>query len=368
MESLVKMNKEFWPNKRVFITGHTGFKGAWMSLWLEHSGAIIKGFSLPPNTTPNLFEILGNKEYINSEFGDITNYNSLFKSMDEFKPDIVFHMAAQPLVRYSYENPLETYNTNVLGTVNLLEASRHIDSIKAIINVTTDKCYKNKEWTWGYREDEEMGGFDPYSNSKACSELVTSAYRDSYFKNNKIFLASARAGNVIGGGDWADDRLIPDIFRSIKNNRKLLIRNPYATRPWQHVLEPISGYLKLAQSLYEEGTGFAEAWNFGPNEDDCKSVKDIINYITPKLKRKLDYSLNEDPKLNKLHESQSLRLDISKAKNYLSWYPTWTIDRALDMIVDWHEALDNNLNMRAFSIDQIKLFEEESKEKYNEKR
>jgi CDP-glucose 4,6-dehydratase len=305
---------------------------------------------------------------MNSEFGDIKNYNDIFKSMNEFKPEIVFHMAAQPLVRYSYENPLETYNTNVLGTANLLEASRHIDSIKVIINVTTDKCYKNKEWVWGYREDEEMGGFDPYSNSKACSELVTSAFRNSYFQASKVCLASARAGNVIGGGDWADDRLIPDIFRSLKDHKKLKIRNPYATRPWQHVLEPLSGYFKLAQSLYEEGQGFAEAWNFGPNEDDCKSVKDIINYITPKLKSRLDYSLNEDQKLNKLHEAQFLRLDISKAKNYLSWHPTWTIDTALDMIVDWHEALDNNLNMRIFSIDQINLFEAQSKEKHNEKR
>ncbi len=352
------MNREFWEDKKVFITGHTGFKGSWLSLWLNECGSKVKGFSLKPSINPNLYNVLDLSSLIDSNFGDIRHLDELEKSIKEFQPEIVIHMAAQPLVRFSYINPIETYSTNVMGTVNLLEACRKVETIKAVINVTTDKCYKNKEWCWGYREDEEMGGHDPYSNSKGCSELVTSAYRDSFFKDSEsISLASARAGNVIGGGDWAEDRLLPDIFRSISKKEKLIVRNPKATRPWQHVLEPLSGYLKLAECLYSRGKDFAKGWNFGPNDDDCRSVEEVISYIVPKLKEKLIFSFDDEKLSNEPHEAQLLKLDISNAKNYLHWHPKWNIEYALDKVIEWNNAWSNNENILKITLKQIEEYE-----------
>lgn len=275
------MNRSFWKNKRVFLTGHTGFKGAWLSLWLEEMGALVSGYSLAPNTNPSLFKLASVGKNMNSYIGDIRDLASLQRAMTAAKPDIVLHLAAQPLVRESYINPLETYSTNVMGTVHFLECIRSISSIRAAVIVTSDKCYENKEWPWSYRENEPMGGYDPYSNSKGCAELVTASYRSSFFNSSNyeshgVALASARAGNVIGGGDWAKDRLVPDILKSFEDSKKVIIRNPNAIRPWQHVLEPLSGYLTLAQSLFEKGPTNADAWNFGPSESEAKSVEWIV--------------------------------------------------------------------------------------------
>ena len=273
-----KVNPDFWKGKRVFITGHTGFKGSWLSLWLQQMGAEVKGFSLEPPTTPSLFEVAKVADHMQSEIGDIRDLTKLSQSIVSFNPDILLHLAAQPLVRYSYREPVETYSTNVMGTVNVLEASRQANNLKTIVVITTDKCYENREWEWGYRENEPMGGYDPYSNSKGCAELVVSAYRRSFFNSNDTAaVASARAGNVVGGGDWAEDRLIPDILRAFEKQQPVIIRNPLSTRPWQHVLEPLSGYLVLAQHLWQEGQTFAEGWNFGPKDDDCRPVQWILD-------------------------------------------------------------------------------------------
>lgn len=273
------VDTKFWQGKRVYLTGHKGFKGSWLALWLVDMGAVVKGYALPPPTNPSLFEQAKIDELIESEIGDIRDLEKITASMQKFNPDILIHMAAQPLVRLSYKDPIETYDTNVMGTIKILEAAKGCKKLKAIVNVTTDKCYENKEWMWGYREDEPMGGYDPYSSSKGCAELVTSAYRRSFMQEQGIGLASARAGNVIGGGDWAGDRLIPDILKAFENNQPVIIRNPDSTRPWQHVLEPLSGYLLLAQNLYQNPTKFAEGWNFGPNDEDVKPVDWILNQM-----------------------------------------------------------------------------------------
>ena len=272
------VNSAFWKDKRVLLTGHTGFKGSWLSLWLQSMGAQVTGYALAPPSNPSLFDVAEVGKGMTSIIGDIGDLERLRAVFAEHKPEIVIHMAAQALVRYSYVEPVETYSTNVMGTVNLLEAVRGTDSVRAVVNVTSDKCYENREWVWGYRENEAMGGFDPYSNSKGCAELVTAAYRNSYFhpgqyKEHGVAIASGRAGNVIGGGDWADDRLIPDIMRAITQGKPVNIRNPHAIRPWQHVLEPLSGYLLLAQKLFEDGPAYAEGWNFGPNDEDAKPVQ-----------------------------------------------------------------------------------------------
>ena len=272
----MNVNSSFWQGKKVFITGHTGFKGSWISLWLQSMKSDIYGYSLEPPTTINFFDEAKINDGMESFIGDIRDFDLLQDKIRTFNPDILIHMAAQPLVRLSYKQPIETYSTNVMGTVNVLEASRAAKNIGAIVNVTSDKCYDNKEWEWGYREDEPMGGFDPYSNSKGCAELVTSAYRRSFFLDSSINLASARSGNVIGGGDWAEDRLVPDALKAFENNKKLVIRNPLATRPWQHVLEPLSGYLRLAESLYDGKQKFSEGWNFGPKDSDNKNVEWIV--------------------------------------------------------------------------------------------
>lgn len=352
----IKINKSFWKNKKVFITGHTGFKGAWLSIWLQDCGAKLAGYSLPPNTKPNLFEEASVADGMRSVIGDIRDLEVLTKSIKDFSPDVVIHMAAQPLVRLSYRDPIDTYSTNVMGTVNLFEAIRQTSSVKAVVNVTTDKCYQNKEWVWGYRENEVMGGLDPYSNSKACSELVTAAYRSSFFNiTGSAKVASGRAGNVIGGGDWAEDRLIPDILRSFKNKEPIKVRNPSATRPWQHVLEPLSGYLMLAEKLYTDGDKYAEGWNFGPEDSDVKTVRSVVEYLINKLGEKKDFfhDTSEQP-----HEAKLLKLDISKAKNLLEWYPKWNLIDALDSIIEWQKEWIDGEDARKLTLKQIHKFEQ----------
>ena len=351
MESLevIMVNSEFWRGKKVYITGHTGFKGSWLSLWLANMGAIVKGYSLAPPTQPNLFEVANVASKVNSEIGDICNYNQLSKSMIDFSPDILIHMAAQPLVRLSYAEPLGTYETNVMGTAKVLEAARSCPNLRAIVSVTTDKCYENREWVWGYREDEAMGGYDPYSSSKGCAELVTSAYRRSFMEEKGLGLASARAGNVIGGGDWAADRLIPDILRAFENSAPVVVRNPAATRPWQHVLEPLAGYLVLAERLYENPSVYAEGWNFGPTESDAKPVEWILNQMVDKWP---DASWELDDNAHP-HEAGYLKLDISKAKSRLDWQPTWNLEKTLNKIIFWHQAWLNEENMQLACLNEI---------------
>ena len=353
------MNPEFWHGKRVLLTGHTGFKGGWLSLWLQSMGANVIGYSLAPPTNPNLFEVANVAQGMISIIGDIRDLAKLQAVFVEHKPEIVIHMAAQPLVRYSYLEPVETYSTNVMGTVHVLESVRHTPSVKAVVVVTTDKCYENKEWPWGYRENEPMGGYDPYSNSKGCAELVTAAYRNSYFHPEKyqthgVAIATGRAGNVIGGGDWAEDRLIPDMMRAIVSGQPVSIRNPHSIRPWQHVLEPLSGYLLLAQKLYEEGSSFAEAWNFGPNDDDAKPVDWILDNLTKTWGEGARWKLDggDHP-----HEAHYLKLDCSKAKSRLHWQPRWSLIKAIDQICIWHKAHITDADMQAMCLDQIKQYE-----------
>ncbi|MEC5216774.1 CDP-glucose 4,6-dehydratase [Actimicrobium sp. GrIS 1.19] len=356
------MNQQFWREKRVFLTGHTGFKGAWLSMWLQDLGALVTGYALAPPTSPSLFECANVGAGMTSVIGDIRDPRHLTHAMQEARPDIVIHMAAQPLVRYSYENPVETYETNVLGVVYLLEAIRNTPSVRAVVNVTTDKCYDNKEWIWAYRENEPMGGYDPYSSSKGCSELVTSAYRNSFFNpdnyaQHRVAIASARAGNVIGGGDWASDRLIPDILRAIAERRPVDIRNPLAIRPWQHVLEPLAGYLSLAEKLYDFGPAFASAWNFGPRLDDARPVEWIVGCLTQQWG---DGASWQHDTLPQHHEATYLKLDITKAMNSLNWSPKWNLEQALIKIVSWQKAWLNAEDMRAYSLLQIKSYQDTS--------
>lgn len=349
------IDKTFWQGKKVFITGHTGFKGSWLSLWLSSLEANVTGYALAPPTQPNLFELCSIEKLITSVVGDVRNSEKLTQAMQEAQPDIVIHMAAQPLVRDSYKNPVDTYAINVMGTVNLLEAVRQCSSVKAVVNVTTDKCYENKEWVWGYRENEPMGGYDPYSNSKACSELVTSSYRNSFFNPNEytkhgVAIASARAGNVIGGGDWAAERLIPDCINALLNNKKIIIRNPNAIRPWQHVLEPLSGYLTLAQKLYEQGVSFAEGWNFGPDDSDAKPVEWIVQKMCDHWGNGTAYEVDcgVHP-----HEAHYLKLDCAKAAMRLNWYPKWNLEYTLGKIIDWVQAYNKKADMRTVCLQQI---------------
>ncbi|TXE02126.1 CDP-glucose 4,6-dehydratase [Algoriphagus aquimarinus] len=349
-----KVKQDFWKGKRVFLTGHTGFKGSWLSIWLHSMGAIVKGYALAPNTNPSLFEVANVNALLENEIGDIRNLDVLSKSMKDFNPDILIHMAAQPLVRLSYLEPVDTYMTNVMGTVNVLEAARSCSNLKAIVSVTTDKCYDNKEWVWGYREDEAMGGYDPYSSSKGCAELVTAAYRKSFFSgSNAPAIASARAGNVIGGGDWAMDRLIPDALCAFSKGEPVVIRNPLATRPWQHVLEPLSGYLMLAESLYKEGKMFAEAWNFGPKDQDCKSVEWILDEMVSIWGGTASWELDQDPQP---HEAKFLKLDCSKAKSLLKWEPKWGISEVLKRINDWNEHFQSDGNMQEYCLNEIENY------------
>jgi CDP-glucose 4,6-dehydratase len=352
-----KVNPSFWKGKKVFVTGHTGFKGSWLSLCLQDMGAVVKGYALEPNTIPSLFTEAKVGQNMDSEIGDIRDLNHITASMVSFNPEVLIHMAAQPLVRLSYHEPVLTYATNVMGTVNVLEAARKCNNLKAIVSVTTDKCYENKEWEWGYRENEPMGGHDPYSSSKGCAELVTAAYRKSFFNDtNSPFLATARAGNVIGGGDWSDDRLIPDILKAFEINEPVIVRNPMATRPWQHVLEPLSGYLVLAQHLYEDGSDYAEGWNFGPKDEDCKPVSWILDKMVAKWGKGASWELDKN---NNPHEAGYLKLDCSKAAMQLSWRPKWNLEDTLESIINWHQHFISGKNIQELCLLEIAKYQKD---------
>ncbi len=353
------MNKAFWQDKKVLITGHTGFKGSWLSLWLQMLGAQVYGYSLPPPTNPSLFEIAHVADGITHITGDIRDLANLKSVFNTYRPEIIIHLAAQALIRQSYKEPVETYSTNVMGTVNVLEAVRHSESVRVIVCITSDKCYENKEWLWGYRENERMGGRDPYSSSKGCAELVIAAYRNSYFpledyQRHGVVVASGRAGNVIGGGDWAQDRLIPDILKAFIENRSVIIRNPIATRPWQYVLEPLNGYLTLAEQLWKGGPKFAQSWNFGPGNAEGKPVSWIVKYLSTlwgdNARWELDSAQNP-------HEDTYLKLDCSKAKSLLGWTLKLPISTALEWIVEWYKGYKQNENMRQLTETQIARYE-----------
>jgi CDP-glucose 4,6-dehydratase len=341
------MNQLFggiYKGKTVLVTGHTGFKGSWLVYWLHQMGAHVVGYSLPAPTDPNHIELL--QIDITSIIGDIRDLDKLNETFATYQPDIVFHLAAQPLVRLSYENPIETYETNVIGTLKIFEACR-ANGVKAIVNITSDKAYENHEWVWGYRENDPMGGYDPYSSSKGCADLLANSYRSSYFnpmeykKSHNTLLASCRAGNVIGGGDWARDRLMSDIMLSVSQGKKVSIRNPNATRPWQHVLEPLSGYLAIGQKLLEEKVKFGEAWNFGPSDEGSISVEEVVNHVK-KHWDKIDYEIHSNP--HQLHEANLLKLDCSKAHIYLHWKDVWDSETTFEKTVKWYKDFyENNI-------------------------
>ena len=351
---------QFWRGKRVFLTGHTGFKGGWLSLWLKSMGAQVFGFALAPQT-PSLFEQANVGDGLSHTLGDVRDLSSLAHALAEARPDIVFHLAAQSLVRQSYADPVGTFATNVMGTVNLLEAVRlanHASGAvtRAIIVVTTDKCYQNNEWLWGYRENEPLGGHDPYSSSKACAELVTAAYRTSFAKSQPgLAIASARAGNVIGGGDWAKDRLVPDAITAFNNKVTLLIRNPAAIRPWQHVLEPLAGYLMLAQHLVEAGEIYAQAWNFGPNASSERNVGEVVSLLAKSWGNDARWRVDGG---EQVHEAQFLKLDSSKAGTLLKWQPRLSLAQAIQHTVDWYLAHKKSASIRQFTLEQIKTYSE----------
>ena len=361
MEGMVK--QEFWKGKNVLITGHTGFKGSWLCMLLKSLGANISGFALNPPTNPNLYNLCKINTFVNTTIGDIRDLNSVKEKIERVQPDIIIHMAAQPLVRLSYHDPVTTFQTNVMGTVNLFEAVRisSVKSVKVIVNVTTDKCYENKEWLWPYRENEPLGGYDPYSSSKACSEIVTSAYRNSFFNPlqqefHQVAIGTARAGNVIGGGDWANDRLIPDIINSILEDKTIIIRSPDAIRPWQHVLEPLNGYLVLAQELYNNPNKTIGAWNFGPTENDAKSVRWIVEQFCKKWKTSISFEIDRNPQP---HEATYLKLDSSKARNLLGWTPVWNLEQTLDSIIDFALAFQKREDLIPLCEYQIKKYLQE---------
>jgi CDP-glucose 4,6-dehydratase len=358
VEGLV-MNPAFWKGKCVLLTGHTGFKGSWLSLWLQSMGAHLVGYAKAPPTTPSLFDIAQVGQGMTSILGDIRDLPHLQAVFAEHRPEIVMHMAAQPLVRDSYLSPVDTYSTNVMGTVHLLEAVRHTPGVKAVLVITTDKCYENHEWVWGYRENEPMGGFDPYSNSKACAELVSAAYRSSFFNANNysqhgVALATVRAGNVIGGGDWARDRLLPDILCALEQGRDVIIRNPNAIRPWQHVLEPLRGYLMLAQRLMEYGPAYAEGWNFGPNDEDTKPVGWIVEQMAALWGCDAKWHVDTG---EHVHEAHYLKLDISKARSRLDWHPALRVGDALKLIIEWSRQCQAGAGMRALTLAQIQTYQ-----------
>jgi CDP-glucose 4,6-dehydratase len=353
------LNRSFWKGRNVLVTGHTGFKGSWLCLWLESLGANVTGYALAPPTQPNLFEQAQVAHSLSSVCADIRDLPRLTSVLAECRPDVVFHMAAQSVVGRGYEDPVETYSSNVMGTVHLLEAIRQLKLRSAVVNVTSDKCYENREWIWGYRENEPMGGRDPYSNSKGCAELVTSAYRDSFFppdslQRHGVALASARAGNAIGGGDWTSDQLIPDLMRGFLAGKSCLIRNPSAVRPWQFVLEPLRGYILLAERLSEDGFRFASGWNFGPTETDAKPVAWIADKLVSLWGAGAAWNLDATTHPREAH---FLKLDASKAKTCLDWHPILPLESALEWIVEWWRAFQAGANVRQLTRTQIERYE-----------
>lgn len=345
-------NLGFYKEKKVFVTGHTGFKGSWLCKMLVNSGAIVTGYSLEPPTNPSLFEIAEIENDITSIIGDIRDYDSLKKAFDEAQPEIVLHLAAQPIVRDSYKDPKYTYETNVMGTVNILECVRNSDCVKSFLNVTTDKVYKNREWEWGYRENEELDGFDPYSNSKSCSELVTHSYKQSFFADSDIAISTARAGNVIGGGDFANDRIIPDCVRAAINNEDIIVRNPHSTRPFQHVLEPLYAYLMIAAKQYDDTT-YADYYNVGPDEVDCFKTGALVDLFVEKWGDGLTWINRYD---GGPHEANFLKLDCSKLKAAFGWKPKWNLETAIEKTVEWSKCYIAGEDIRACMDKQISEF------------
>lgn len=362
MEDLVghvQADSKFWAGKRVFLTGHTGFKGGWLALWLTHLGANVRGYSLDPYSSPNIFDVVRLGDEVEDIRGDIRDGASLDHALIDFAPEVVFHLAAQPLVRLSYEDPILTYETNVIGTARVLDAVRRSNSVRAVVSVTTDKCYENKEWIWGYRETDPLGGHDPYSSSKACAEIVSAAYRQSYFPADQlskhgVALATARAGNVIGGGDWSHDRLIPDLVRGFLAGSPVPIRRPNAIRPWQHVLEPLGGYILLAEKLLSGNPKYATAYNFAPASDDAKPVRWIVDHMTRAWGGGASWFLDEDPSV---HEAGYLKLDASRAHADLGWTPRLNLGNALDWLIIWYKAQNAGEDMRTLTLGQIKSYE-----------
>ena len=356
----------FWQGKRVFITGHTGFKGSWLALWLQHMGAQVTGYARPALESaelPSLYRLCQLSTHSENPLqnfeADICDLPRLQKAMQAAAPDVVLHLAAQALVRYAYQEPVETYASNVMGSVHVLEAVRHTPGVRAVVMVTSDKCYENREWLWGYREDEAMGGYDPYSSSKGCAELVTAAYRRSYFPEahfaeHKVAIASARAGNVIGGGDWSADRLLPDMLKAFMQQQPVAIRNPQAQRPWQHVLEPLHGYLLLAEKLYDQGLPFAQAWNFGPYDHDAWPVQHVADRLQQLWGTGAQWQDCSDP--NAPHEAHLLKLDSSKARRQLGWQPCLGVEEALEWTVAWAKAWQAGKDMRASTLAQLEAY------------
>ena len=352
------MNPDFWRSKKVFLTGHTGFKGSWMSLWLQNLDAEVIGYSLVPPTQPNLYELADIEKGMESIRGDILDLEHLRRAVREHRPEIVFHFAAQSLVRRSYDDPIGTYATNVLGTAHVLDAVRDLPSVRSIVVVTSDKCYENRGDQRAYRESDRLGGADPYSSSKAAAEIVTSAYRKSFFASAKdetaVGVASARAGNVIGGGDWGADRLIPDVMRAILDGRDLLIRHPQAVRPWQHVLEPVSGCLTLAEKLWQEPERFSESWNFGPNESETLSVSTLLECLRELWGPGLSWQFDDGAHP---HEAHYLSLDCTKSKAELGWEPRWNLNSALEATVQWYKAYQSHQDVRLLAQEQIRSYQ-----------
>lgn len=351
------MDSLFWKNRRVFITGHTGFKGSWLTFWLHQMGAYVTGYALPPDAEPSLFGVLGLENKVINHFSDIRDYQKLELAINAFEPDVIIHMAAQPLVRESYNNPVETLEVNITGTLNLLQAAREVSSVKSIVNVTTDKCYDNKEQIWSYRETDPLGGHDPYSASKACSELITNSYYKSFYEHNHLLsgIASARAGNVIGGGDWSADRIITDITKSQETGKPIELRSPNATRPWQHVLEPLYGYILLAQRLFESKSDFSSSWNFGPGSRGQYSVSELLK-VYSELSDKPVLWRNSDTETP--HEAELLSLDITKSRRFLNWHPKLNFRQALKLTEDWYRAFNANENMIEITKKQITYYQE----------
>ena len=354
MEGL-EVTPSFWRERRVLVTGHTGFKGAWLSLWLAELGARVLGYALPPATTPDLFAQLGIDRRIRSVIADIRDGKRLLAAGRELEPEIVLHLAAQSLVRSSYDAPIETFDVNVMGTAHVLEAARQLPSVKAVVIVTTDKCYENREWDWGYREVDAIGGHDPYSTSKACAELVTASYRKSFLAKSSVGVASARAGNVIGGGDWAKDRIIPDLVRGATVGEPVVVRNPQSTRPWQHALDVLRGYLVLAERLYSEPARYSEAWNFGPTPDDVRSVSELATLMCEHWGTGAAW--RHEPTIQQ-HEARSLTLDSTKARTVLHWKPRLSFEQSVRWTVDWYRTHRDRGDLIATTLDQIGRFQE----------